>query len=228
MTSSPDSSPQSLIESCQGLVRSLALQVSRKFQGKFELDDLIAYGQVGLAEAAQDFQSDRGAQFSTYAYYRVRGAIYDGISRMSWIGGKPPQAVRFQQLAGETLEHSVHEHPADEARDDANWLVDVTSRLAVVYLATSASGPSAIESQPAPEAPPGAAIQNRELEEQLHRLIDALPDEQRSLIRLTYFDGLTLQDAAQKLGMSKSWASRLHGKCLQSLAHSLRQIGLAD
>ena len=147
---------------------------------------------------------------------------------MSWIGGKPPQAVRFQQLAGETLEHSVHEHPADEARDDANWLVDVTSRLAVVYLATSASGSSAIESQPAPDVPPGAAIQNRELEEQLHRLIDALPDEQRSLIRLTYFDGLTLHEAAQKLGFSKSWASRLHAKCLASLAVDLRQVGLAD
>src|SRR5579872_1240386 len=106
MTTSPDSSPQALIESCQGRVRSLALQVSRKFHGQFELDDLIADGQVGLAEAAQDFQPDRGAQFSTYAYYRVRGAIYDGISRMSWIGGKPPQSVRFQQFAGETLENN--------------------------------------------------------------------------------------------------------------------------
>lgn len=228
MTTSPDSSPRTLIESCQGLVRSLAIQVSRKFHGKFELDDLIAYGQVGLAEAAQDYQPDRGAQFSTYAYYRIRGAIYDGISRMSWIAGKPPPTVRFQQLAGETLEHSVQEHPAGESGDDARWLVDMTSRLAVVYLATSASGHSAIDSQPAPGAPPGAAILNRELDEQLHRAVDALPDEQRSLIRLTYFDGLTLQDAAQKLGISKSWASRLHGKCLQTLAHSLRQVGFAD
>ena len=71
-------------------------------------------------------------------------------------------------------------------------------------------------------------MQNRELCDNLNALIDKLPDDQRSLIRLTYFDGLTLHEASQKLGFSKSWASRLHAKCLAALAVELRQVGLVD
>ena len=228
MTASSESAHATLVESCQGLVRSLAVQVGRKFHGSFELDDLIAYGQVGLAQAAKDFQTDRGAQFSTYAYYRIRGAIYDGISRMSWAGGRPPQEARFQQQAGEVLEHNAEQPAAEVPHDDARWFTGITSRLAVVYLASGATGRSAIDSQAADTAAPSAAMQNREICEQLHALIDKLPDDQRSLIRLTYFDGLTLHEASQKLGFSKSWASRLHAKCLASLALDLRQVGIVD
>ena len=228
MTTSPEGSLGVLIESCQGLVRSLAVQVSRKFHDRFDLDDLIAYGQVGLAEAARDFEPDRGAQFSTYAYYRVRGAIYDGISRMRSIVGKMAQNVRFQQLAGDALENNAGQPAAGVPEDDARWFVDMTGQLAIVYLTTQGRGQSAIDSQATPSPQPPAAILNRELHEHLHRLIDDLPDNQRSLIRMTYFDGLSLHEAGQKLGVSKSWASRLHGKCLQSLAHSLRQVGVVD
>lgn len=228
MSTSADSPIETLIESCQGLVRSLAVQVGRKFHGTFDLDDLIADGQVGLAEAARDYESDRGTQFSTYAYYRIRGAIYDGISRMGSVVGKLAQAARFQQLAGDALENSAGQPGVDVPDDDARWFVDITSQLAVVYLGTHGDGKSAIDAQAAPTPQPPATILNRELHEHLHRLIDGLPDVQRSLIRMTYFEGLSLQEAGQKLGVSKSWASRLHGKCLQALAHSLRQVGVAD
>ena len=63
---------QRLIEECQGLVRSLALQIKTKAPASIELDDLISYGQIGLAEAARDFDPDRGFRFSTFAYYRMR------------------------------------------------------------------------------------------------------------------------------------------------------------
>src|SRR5215471_3974237 len=107
MTTSPDASIRERIDSCQGLTRSLAVQVCRKFNGQFELDDLIAYGQVGLAEAARDFQPDRGSQFSTYAYYRIRGAIYDGLSQMNWGARRATGQLRFEQMAGEVLEEGT-------------------------------------------------------------------------------------------------------------------------
>ena len=139
MTASTDVSHAALVESCQGLVRSLAVQIGRKFHGSFELDDLIAYGQVGLAQAARDFQPDLGTQFSTYCYYRIRGAIYDGISRMSW-GGRPPQEARFQQQAGDVLEHDAEQPAAMATQDVVCWFAGITSRLAVVYLASVRRG----------------------------------------------------------------------------------------
>jgi DNA-directed RNA polymerase specialized sigma subunit len=80
----PTAQQQHWIEQCQGLVRSLAVRIHRKLPARIELDDLIAYGELGLLEAAQSFDARRGCQFSTFAYYRIRGAIYDGAAKMGW------------------------------------------------------------------------------------------------------------------------------------------------
>jgi RNA polymerase sigma factor FliA len=84
-----------LIEETQPLVRSLAQKISRKIPMQIEFEDLIAYGQIGLAEAARDFDPQRGIQFSTYAYYRIRGAIYDGVSKMSWTSRARYNRLRY-------------------------------------------------------------------------------------------------------------------------------------
>ena len=65
-------------------MRSLASRIHHKLPPYVDLEDLVAYGQMGLAEAARDFDPARGTQFSTFAYYRIRGAIYDGLAKMSW------------------------------------------------------------------------------------------------------------------------------------------------
>ena len=81
MTASVESIQQS-VEECQGLVRSLALKVHRGLPRRVDLDDLIGYGQVGLVEAANEFDGSRGTRFATFAYYRIRGAIYDGLAAL--------------------------------------------------------------------------------------------------------------------------------------------------
>ena len=95
-----------LIEESLGLVRSLASQIHRKGPPNVDLEDMIAYGQIGLAEAAHDFDPSRGNQFSTYAYYRIRGAIYDGLAKMSWFGRAQYQQARYDRMANETLRAS--------------------------------------------------------------------------------------------------------------------------
>jgi RNA polymerase sigma factor for flagellar operon FliA len=75
-----------------------------------------------------------------------------------------------------------------------------------------------------PEAP--AIAVGREISQRLHELVAALPPEAATLIRATYFEGLTLQEAGTRLGVSKSWASRLHARALQRLARSLRLEGI--
>ena len=66
---------QALFDQGQALVRSLALRIAQTSGVRIDLEDLIAYGQIGLAEAARDYQPGRGSQFTSYAYYRIRGAI---------------------------------------------------------------------------------------------------------------------------------------------------------
>jgi RNA polymerase sigma factor FliA len=225
--------PERLIEDCQGLVRSLAINIHRKSALNVDLEDLIAYGQVGLAEAARDFDSSRGIQFSTYAYHRVRGSIYDGLSKMTWFG-----RTQYDRLRQERMNRNPPPGPGQVQTSDAEntadpdpvWFGHITQAVALVYLATD---------QPASESPaktgpgsreqpsPGELAINKELMEKIRALMDSLHPKAAALIRARYFEGLTLQEAGERLGFTKSWASRLHERSLDQLAQSLRQLGLS-
>jgi RNA polymerase sigma factor for flagellar operon FliA len=231
----PDPLIQQRIEECQGMVRSLALSIRRRLPPTVELEDLIAYGQVGLGEAARDFDPDRGSRFSTYAYYRIRGAIYDGLSKMAWFDRVQASQVRCEQMSGEVLRLQSEDDPSADApgvETDSRWLRDVSRTLAVVYLASWTGSQRADEESDAalvdrssPDAP--AVAMSREISEKLHAFIDDLPPMAARLIRSVYFDGLTLQDAGQRMGVSKSWASRLHSRALEQLARLLRGGGIS-
>jgi RNA polymerase sigma factor FliA len=218
------------IEEGQKLVHSLATRIHRNLPVRVDLDDLIAYGQLGLAEAAREYNPARGTQFTTFAYYRIRGAIYDGVSKMSWTSRARISRMRYLQRANEVLEQ---EHEAGGARpgatlnDEATWLGQVTEKLAVVYLASQAAGDEGDQRLlDAAARPDPDQVEVREINARLHTLIDSLPLDARRLIRIIYFEGLTLTEAAAQLGISKSWASRVHSRTLETLAQSLRRIGV--
>jgi len=223
--------PQQLIEDSQGLVISLASGVRRKIPFRIDLDDLIAYGEVGLAEAARDFDPDKGAVFTTFAYYRVRGAIYDGLSEMSWASRARYRKWRFEQMANEQLASQAMHPVSSDMESEAKWLRDTTDQLAVIFLSCQDDGESGIResSLEDPAAPTASSIAaQREILAKLRELVDALPQVEEKLIRIVYFEGATLQEAGNSLGISKSWASRLHAKALENLSRSLRQLGAQD
>lgn len=224
--------PEQLVERYQDLVASIAAGVHRKTPKHIELEDLIAYGQVGLVQASRDFDPQRGATFSTYAYYRIRGAIYDGLSKLSWTSRARYNRIRHEQLANDVLgEHNTGTADAvarQSTADAAHWLGSLSEKLAVVHLAAGQPGSeqAALALADPSATPPPEQAAMEELCEKIRALINTLPAQAADLVRSTYFDGLTLQEAGQRLGISKSWASRLHTKALQQLAQSLRLAGI--
>ena len=220
----PAKSPQDLIASCQGLVKSLAWKVHCKLPRHIELDDLVSFGQVGLAEAARDFDPQRGRNFTTYAYYRVRGAIFDGLAKMAWFNRADYARGRYESLANEVLDLQNTDGEGSQLKEDVRWLKQVGGTLAMVYLCSHAaddeSDAAAALEDHSVQSPPAMAIR-RETVHKLHELIDALPTDAATLIRATYFEGLTLKEAGERIGVSKAWASRLHAKTLAQLSRSL-------
>jgi RNA polymerase sigma factor for flagellar operon FliA len=226
-------SSQTLFDQGQALIRSLALKIAHTSGVQIDLEDLIAYGQIGLAEAARDYQPGRGSQFTSYAYYRIRGAMYDGLSKMTGNSRARCRQMRRQQLAEEVL-REINETP-DLAVDgtvdrEIRWFRRITERLAVVYFSSLGEGQDDWEDERFADnaAPPPVQIASREIAEKLCQMIERLPSGERQLIRKVYFEGATLQEAAADLGISKSWASRLHAKTLSQLASMLRQVGVRE
>ena len=222
-------SPCDLIQEGQGMVRSLALGVFRNLPIRVDLDDLIAYGQLGLIEAAQVFDPAGGTRFTTFAYYRIRGAIYDGVAKMTWTSRGRLRRLRFQQMADDVLENANASNPNEDdcsPQADAAWLGRVTERLAIVYLATGqddSANQSLHEAIDSHESP-SAAFANCEQQTALRKLVAKLPTDASRLITSIYFEGHSLTEAAARCGISKSWASRIHAKSLDQLAHDMRSL----
>ena len=223
-------SQRELIAEGQGLVHSLAAKVRRSLPMRVEIDDLIAYGEVGLAQAARDFDPEHGTQFVTFAYYRVRGAIYDGVSKMSWTSRARFQRMKYQRMANQVLQDEAQRPGvgSSAAERDASWLAGVSEKLAVVFFASHGDEEGVLRDSTLadPDANPASVIAaQKEICHRLHDLVDELPHLERQLITSVYFEGATLKEAGTRMGISKSWASRMHAKALERLAHALRRLG---
>ena len=182
------------------MVHGLANRLRRELSLRGDLDDLIAFGFGGLLEARHRFDPARGVRFQTFAYHRVRGAMLDGVRKMSQL---PRRAHERFQAAAETTPTA-----APTALDKA------FTRMTALSTATVLQGRFGNES---PEA---VLLKN----ESITRLLQALPSlspRQRVLVRGFYFEGRSIDAMARELGISKSWASRLHTSALRELRDAL-------
>ena len=213
----------SLVRNCQGLVRSIAWKIHRRVSQHIDLDDLIGYGQIGVAEAARDFDTGRGVQFTTFAYYRIRGAILDGLSTMSWFNKADYSRGRYECGVNDIF--GVDPSEGDSLHDDVRWFRQATGSLAVVYLMSQKS--SAGDGQPDfPDGrhdQPDSPAEQSDLSSKLRGLIDELPEDAQRLVRGVYFEGLTIKEAGERCGISKAWASRMHSRALEKLAYGLTE-----
>jgi RNA polymerase sigma factor for flagellar operon FliA len=230
---SPRLTTDQLVFTHQGLVRAIARGIHRSLPPFMELDDLISYGQLGLMQAAGDFDPERGVQFSTFAYHRIRGAILDGTTQMSWSRRVTPCRQKYERLANDTLATDAADAASENsaaATDNAAWLQDASAQLSVVFLLSHASedGREAPHLEDSAVIPPIQNLLDDELKRKLHELLAELPEESRTLLHGAYFEGLTLKEAGEKLGISKAWASRLHARALGQLARGLKRLQVSD
>ena len=214
---------QELMNGCQGLVRSIAWKIHQKVPRNVELDDLIGYGQVGLAEAARDFDQSRETQFTTYAYYRIRGAILDGLSTMSWFKRADYYRGRYEHAANDVLNAAGTN---DASETEIEWFTRTTRSLCGAYVMTLLSDGTGDSSgnESAVDALPSAGLDRSETQAVVQSLLADLPNQEQSLMRRVYYDGWSIKQAGEEIGISKAWASRLHARCLERLAVRLGRV----
>jgi RNA polymerase sigma factor for flagellar operon FliA len=226
-----------LVDEHMPYVRGIAAKVKSELRTPVELDDLVAYGAQGLLEAASRFDG-RQASFQTFAYYRIKGAIFDGLRRMGWLPRAEYARARLDEHASDYLAAvAAREAPSDgEERPLEDELRDLSSALggmAAVLLASLAESPespgesakeSAKESdlEPLDETPPAEErLERGRAARTVREVLETMPERERRLIELHYFDELPLAEAGARLGLSKSWASRLHARAIDHLAAGL-------
>ncbi len=104
------------VSACQPMVRSIAWQVSQRLPGSVEVDELIGEGQLGLLRADRDYDPSKGAQFSTYAYWRIRGAMLDWVRQQDGFGAQSALLAGMPPAEGVAQPMTVH--PSNELEDE--------------------------------------------------------------------------------------------------------------
>lgn len=191
-----------------------------------ELDELVALGNVGLAEAAQRFDPSKGASFATFAWYRVQGSIVDGLRKASHLPRRTWARLVALRAANDFLEHRA-EREAGAAQqgakptEGAEALAQVKHELAAIrtMYVTSLEAMRDKGFDRPDEATPSAdqAIDAGRTSQQLRAAIDRLPEKEQALMKKHYWEGKNLLEAGAELGISKSWASRLHAQAVEKL-----------
>jgi len=218
-------SQEGLLEKYLPLVRSIAHQIRQRLRIHLEVDELVQEGQIGLMEAAERFDSKHGVTFKTFAYYRIRGAIYDGLRKMDVISRRKNSNLMFESAANEFLTSEAARGSAEPRRaslkDDIDEVAGLISGLVPIYMLTSDAMDQFQQEQPGASQEEQVALKQERAE--LKKALKELPEKERQLLEFHYYQDLTLEQAASNLGLSKSWASRLHAKAISKLQGKLKR-----
>lgn len=218
-----------LVEANLSLVQAIAHKLKGNLGKSLEKEDLVAYGSRGLIEAAERFDPTQGVSFTTFAYYRIRGAMLDGVRTMNWYSRGDYARFRAEERANEYLQANAERDAAETQQEGkpseskATILASIAetlSSVATVHLVSmEAAEHVADESLPASDA----RLIDREAGQRVRAAIETLPEKEKRMLVAFYFEGKTLLDAGKEMGLSKSWACRLHARAIDLLRERLHE-----
>jgi RNA polymerase sigma factor for flagellar operon FliA len=222
------------------LVGIIAGQLRRQLGPGVEYDELVSLGREGLLSAARSFDPDRAVPFRRWANIRVRGAMIDGVRSQATLPRRLYVRLRAFE-SGDRFAEALHEEDAaslgslgaqpqtpELTAEKADERLGVyLSGIATAMAMGLVSGKDDAAEMDAPAGDPAASAETllarQELLAHARAAIAELPATERRLLERHYFDDVTFEDAARELGLSKSWASRLHARAIEAVTRSLRR-----
>jgi RNA polymerase sigma factor for flagellar operon FliA len=221
------------------LVKYVAGRVGVGLPPNIEQADLVSYGIFGLIDAIEKFDISRAIKFETYAISRIKGAIIDELRAIDWI----PRSVRYKarevEKAYAALESRLHRTPTEAevagelgiALEDLHAIFSQVSFVNVIALdellnvggerGDKLSLVDTLEDTKAED--PVAVFETEETKYLLARAINTLPEREKIVVTLYYYEGLTLAEIGQVLGVTESRICQMHTKAVLQLRGKLSE-----
>ncbi|MBP0449830.1 RNA polymerase sigma factor WhiG [Kitasatospora sp. RG8] len=222
------------------LVKYVAGRVGVGLPSNVEQADFVSSGVFGLIDAIEKFDIDRAIKFETYAISRIRGAIIDELRALDWIPRSVRQKAKAVERTYATLEARLRRTPHDPevaaemgiAIEDLHTIFSQLSLANVVALdellhpgAESGDRPSLVDTLEDHGAEnPVEVAEDRELRRLLAQAVNTLPEREKTVVTLYYYEGLTLAEIGQVLGVTESRVSQIHTKSVLQLRAKLSDI----
>jgi RNA polymerase sigma factor FliA len=230
-------SREEIIHKYLHLVKYVAGRISVNLPPHVEIDDLINEGILGLIDAIGKYDDTRGVKFETYAITRINGAILDALRALDWV----PRAVRqkarelervFAELENRIArvpdEHEVAKALGVSLKDYHTLLLKIrgTAILSLEEFLPNEKGHDVALLDTLRDGGPDAThlLETTEVKSTLAQAVESLPPQERTVITLYYFEGLTLKEIKNVLEVSESRVSQIHAQAVIRLRSKLRVL----
>jgi RNA polymerase sigma factor for flagellar operon FliA len=236
-TGGDEAAREGLVVAYAPLVKYVAGRMASGLPAHVDEADLISYGLGGLINAIERFDLGRDVKFETYAITRIKGAIIDELRSLDWVPRSVRQRARDIERANAKLEHTLQRAPNDEEMaDELGITVDefqdallqisnsTIAALDELWTVNDSSGDQVslldtITDDSAPD--PASLVDATDLKDRVADAIARLPEREKLVIALYYYENLTLREIGEVLGVTESRVSQLHTKAILRLRSRL-------
>jgi RNA polymerase sigma factor for flagellar operon FliA len=233
-------SESEMVEKHVSLVKTIVGRIAVGLPSHVVIDDLLSAGLVGLLNAVRHFVPESGTAFETYARVRIRGAIFDELRNMDWVPRSVHRKARKVQYAMQEVEQEIGREATEEEMARAmqvslgeyQRLLDEIRPAAFVSLdsvqnSDGEEGSCYYENvQDQSQEDPGDRTAKNEMTHLIVERIERLPEMQRKVLALYYFEGMRLREIAEAYGVTESRICQVHVQAILSIRACLKQIDI--
>jgi len=221
------------------LVKSIAYRLVSRFPSNIDVDDLINVGTLGLINAIDRFNPERQESFKAYAELRIRGAIIDELRQLDWVPRSVRQRVAELERCQRSLEAELGRQPTDqEVADhmglqlkDYHELTRSTALLSVVSLEDlgvhDENKRDILQVLKGNSEDPDHIFEAKCATDKLASAISALPQKEKIVVSLYYYEDLTLREIGEVLGVTESRVSQIHSQAVGRLKIKLKKLSFS-
>lgn len=212
-----------LVEQYMPYATSIANRVSKSLSLTSEYEDIICNARLGLLEAAKRFNDCREIDFKTFAYYRIKGAIFDGLRKTGWLPRSVYSRLKFEEASNDYLRQLSEEARATSEVHTEKDVSDTINTLASIYV-ISLDANEELDVEDTSQEDLQKRAEYHQIRSYMREAISSLPQKEKQLIMMYYFQNKTLEEAGDKLELSKSWVSRMHARALEMLLKRVKVL----
>jgi RNA polymerase sigma factor for flagellar operon FliA len=219
------------------LVRHVVERVAATLPRNVDHEDLYSAGVLGLLDAHAKFDTSKGVKFETYAVWRIKGAVLDQLRALDWVSRSMRRKARnldgvtrkLDQKLGRAASEDEVAREMKMSRGDFYRLLDHVRGAVLVSLDESRTGedqePSTLADHlPDPSLPDiEARLEEQQTRTVILRTLDQLPEQERLVVALYYYEHLTLKEIGRALGISESRVSQVHTRAMMRLRLRLQR-----
>ncbi len=206
------------------VVRTIAIQLQKNLAPGLDLEKMVEWGRHGLIQALNDFQKRQGMTFQAFAFYRIRGSIYNGLHNIVWPSMTVHAEYLFREKANQLLQWYSTSSEGSVKRTleaEVEELDQICRHLMIVsLLCLESAGRSAVLNHTMSQE----SIMAENTRQTLLSSLSVLEDRDLLLIQKYYFEGHSMQEVASRLNLSLSLAQRAHLRILTVLKESLSHV----